>query len=691
MGRRVLIFRMGETRMQHLAQKLMYLRSKEIKDPSVSAIFGSTAAMGRNLDQRVPIRIGFWPITSEDPRLSMGIASVLALLLERWPAIITYRLFAKLEDSLQNYEWSLSQSQFSVDDWQPEGLDENVAVWGELTTPSSGVLLKLNIENDLADTDDSDNEVRTLEYQADNLSGLMALLPTIAADIAQEVKIESIITPIPFEQSGEGHIRPLLSDLFDWDIQLLLALWGKPWPEAEIEALHRRLVAAAKAAGRDWSAWAAASATAYAMHPGFGTLAETLVPLSLEMLETLEYNALAATVIASALFNHGATQEAFDILEYAVESNPKSTVAWSSLAVLYRRSGRFDDAVDAIQAAIKENVADAATYVRYADLLYRIDQEDWSIEEFLLCDPVKVKHNPLKWEIVEALEEALRQEPDRLEILQLQLLRLIPLGITDRLWEGFMRLVLADTEANLVRAVVDALYDVRDVRPGIAILEDQRRQVPDRVDLLINLANLYLIAEDEAKAQAVLQEAERLTDDAGYLADIGRLMLSAEDPEFEMSIAELAEVVDAGNAIEVSDVDYLEEIVERVPTLTEAYIILAKAYLIWDEEGTALEVLLDGQKHLPEDPELIEQLARILWQTGEQALAFDYLDKGVQSNPDAVALLALSGQYLFEDGQADAARMLLSRAEALAPRHPVLEEVKQKIARMMAGSSDNLQ
>lgn len=677
--------------MLNLAHKLIHLRSKEIKDAAPAVIFGSASSMGRNLDQRAPVRIGFWPITSDDPRLSMGIASVLALLLERWPAIITYRLFARLEDTPQDYEWALSQSQFSVDDWQLEGLDENVAVWGELASTSSGVLLKLNIENDLADTDDSDGEVVTREYPAGNLSGLITLLPTIAADIVQQVKVESLITPIPFEQTGEGHIRPLLSDLFDWNIQLLLALWGKPWREAEIEALHRQLAVAAKAAGRDWAAWAAASATAYAMHPGFGTLAETLVPLSLELLETLEYNPLAATVIASALFNHGAAQEAIDILEYTVESNPKSTVGWSSLAALYRRSGRFDDAVDAIQAAIKEGVADAATYVRYADLLYRIDQEDGSIEAYLLCDPAKVKHNLLKWEIVEALEEALRLEPDRPEILQLQLLRLIPLGATDRLWDGFKRLAAADTEALLVRAVVDALYDVRDVHPAITVLEDQRRQMPDRVDLLINLANLYLMAEDEDKALAVLQDAERLTDDAGYLADIGRLMLSAEDPEFEMTIAELAEVVDAGNAIEISDVDYLEDIVERVPTLTEAYIILAKAYLIWDEEGTALEVLLDGQKHLPEDPELIEQLARILWQTGEQVLALNCLDKGIQSNPDAVSLLALGGQYLFEDGQADAARVLLSRAEALAPRHPVLEEVKQKIARMMAGSDNNLQ
>lgn len=677
--------------MQHLAQKLIYLRSKEIKDSSVSVIFGSAGSMGRNLEQRAPVRIGFWPIISDDPRLSMGIASALALLLERWAGIIVYRLFARLEGDSQSYEWTLSQSQFDVDDWQLDGLDENVAIWGALTTTPSGVLLKLNIENDLADVDVSESEVIEREYQADNLGGLITMLPKIAVDVAQEVKVDSLVSAMSFEQTGEGHIRPLLSDLFDWDLQLLLALWGKSWAEATIGDQHRRMVEAAKSAGRDWCAWAAASATAYAMQPGFGPVAEALIPLSLEMMETLEYNAVAATVIAPALFNHGAVQEAFDTLDYALESNPRSASAWSALAALYRRSGRFADAVEAIQAAIKQDVADAATYIRYADLLYRLDQEDWSIEEVLLCDPAKAGRNPLKWEIVEALEHALRLDPDRPQILQLQLLRLIQLDTAERLWERFRQLVLLDKETTLLRSVVDALYEVRDVRPGIAILEDQCKKAPDRVDLLINLASLYLFAEDEDKALTVLQEAEDLTDDAGYLADIGRLMLSAEDPDFEMNIAELADVVGAGNALEVSDVDYLEEIAERVPTLTEAYIILAKAYLIWGEESTALEVLLDGQKHLPDDPELIEQLARILWDTGEQALALDYLDKGVQSNPDAVALLALSGQYLFEDGQTEAARALLSRAESLAPRHPVLEEVKQKIARLMAGSGDSSQ
>jgi hypothetical protein len=74
----------------------------------------------------------------------------------------------------------------------------------------------------------------------------------------------------------------------------------------------------------------------------------------------------------------------------------------------------------------------------------------------------------------------------------------------------------------------------------------------------------------------------------------------------------------------------------------------------------------------------------MLWDSGEHELAFSYLNKGVAKNPNYVPLLALTGRYLFEDGQQDAAKAYLSRAELITPNDPVLIAARTHIARLLS-------
>jgi hypothetical protein len=60
----------------------------------------------------------------------MGLVTVLGYLLERWPDVQVYRLFVRAEELREDYVWTIPDSQFSVDDWQLDDLDENIAVWG---------------------------------------------------------------------------------------------------------------------------------------------------------------------------------------------------------------------------------------------------------------------------------------------------------------------------------------------------------------------------------------------------------------------------------------------------------------------------------------------------------------------------------------------------------------------------------
>ncbi|MBC7869391.1 MAG: hypothetical protein H7Y09_01020, partial [Chitinophagaceae bacterium] len=231
--------------------------------------------------------------------------------------------------------------------------------------------------------------------------------------------------------------------------------------------------------------------------------------------------------------------------------------------------------------------------------------------------------------------------------------------------------------------VVDAFYDVEDVTPAVDILKKQIALTMERFDLFLNLGLVYLAVEDGENAATAFQRARELTDSPEILAEIDRLMLSADDPEFEANLTELSLIINAGNALSVEDVEYLEGILEDVPSFAEGYTLVASAYLAWKEDSTALEVLLDGYKNIPSSSEIIEQLARLLWDSGEKALTFDYLSKGIEAHPNNVALLALTGQYLFEDGQEDPAKTYLVRAEAIMPSHPTLTQARIAITRLI--------
>jgi tetratricopeptide (TPR) repeat protein len=226
-------------------------------------------------------------------------------------------------------------------------------------------------------------------------------------------------------------------------------------------------------------------------------------------------------------------------------------------------------------------------------------------------------------------------------------------------------------------------YNLDDITPTFKILKDATAAQPERYDILLNLAVAYLADEDGDAAITYLQQARKLTDDESVHADIDRLMLSAEDPDFEMRLGEITDVVSAGNALTTEDVELLEEAVEKTPSFAEGYVLLGRAYVAWDEPATAIETLLDGHKQLPNDPDIIVVLAQTLWDSGERASAFGYLNKGLERNPTHVPLLAIIGRYLFEDGQEDAARAYLARAELIAPNHPVLSEVRVHISKML--------
>jgi tetratricopeptide (TPR) repeat protein len=404
-----------------------------------------------------------------------------------------------------------------------------------------------------------------------------------------------------------------------------------------------------------------------------------------EIVRSFESTSIPVIALSQALHESTFADEAYRLIEEDIEKHPANPTLHLTLAELYRRGGKIVEAINTFQSAIEDDAVNVPLFLRYADVIQVMDFNSFSIENYIMIDPADYDGDYMTWEAVEAYQAVLETEPDNRDALYRQLLLLMDVETGgERFWNGFRRLVQLDKTGDQIRDLVDTLYNVENMTPAFEFLKIAAAHEPERYDILVNLAAAYLVAEQGDKAKSELQKARRLTDDPAVLADIDRLMLAAEDPDFEARLGEITDIVSAGNPLETENVEFLEDITEKVPSFAEAFVFLAKAYIAWDESSTAIEVLLDGHKSNPGDPEIAALLGRLLWEAEEQELAFSYLTKGIEKNPNYVPLLALTGRYLFEDRQEDAAKAYLSHATMIAPNDPTLIETRAFIARMIA-------
>ncbi len=668
--------------MDELATQLIQLKTGDTSGTNLpSAIFGTAGQLSRYIDQRERVRIGLWPIVSEaEPEVAMGMAVILAFLLDRWTDIRVYQLLVSVEDEPEDdYIWDITQSQFGIDDWQLDPLDENVAIWGSLQRDDAKYTLEIDVENDLLD----DREEKNFTIEALDLAGIIHLLPKLSVDIADYLGSTGAVSDT-FDESSSSDtaLSELLTALFTLQRRLFLFLWGIEYTVQELETDLNMLIAKSRELPADLCAWIVSNAVAHAMHPGYEELSDFSATTASYVVESFPQVEFPFTYLAMALYRQGKVVEAIEMLKAGVSQHPQYANGWRIYAELYRLSGRFRDAVDIYQQAIENDVEDVTLFRRYGSTLEAMDMEALPLDDFILIDPDEYDRELVLHEAVAAYGEALQREPEHVGTLRQQVLLLVDLEELDQLWPAFQRLVALDEDGGSIREVVDAMYNLEDLQPALDALTSRFEQLPDRIDLLISQAVAYLNLEDSDRAYTLLERASDLAEDADIQSDIQRLMLAANDPEFETRLGEIKNLVEAGQSLENDDMDFIEDAIEDAPLLSELYVVHARANMNWEENDLAMNTLLDGIKENPNDPGIVELLAQLLWDSGEHDLAFDYLNKAVEEHPHHVPLLALTGQYLAENDQRDAARTYLLRAEAISPTHPALRRVRQNIAQM---------
>ena len=492
---------------------------------------------------------------------------------------------------------------------------------------------------------------------------------------------------------SDAELESLLKTVLSYEIMLELALWGRALSESDIVRKHEDLILAGIRTRNEFSAWCVSSLTTRAMKPGFLEIATFIGDRALHVVDEFSRFPAPTRVIAAALYRAGRVQDGINLLEQGTKQHPQDPNIWITLAESRRVSGKLSEALDTFQSAIEEEAVNFVTYVRYASLLVAMIYDSWDIEAYVLCDIDKVKGNFARWEIAEAYEEALKLKPHQIEILEQQIYQLIELGAFERAIKRITELNARDSDGDAIRRIIDSLYDLYGatedafVDDVVSILRQHANESGD-LKSRINLAAAYILIEDDERARTLLETLQTETEDKDIRSDILHLLLLIDDPDFEMRLTEMRQILEAGNNLSLDDVDYLEDILERVPTMGELYVLLSKAYLTMGEDDNALETLLDGQKEAPNTPEIIVDLANLLWDTDEDDLALNYLTKALEEHPNSVPLLSSLGLFTFEVGDREEARSYLARAEAIDPRHADLVEARVKITQLLNEEDD---
>ncbi|MBZ0309717.1 MAG: hypothetical protein K8I82_26875, partial [Anaerolineae bacterium] len=411
--------------MQTLAERLMGERADNTTQ-SVSAVFGSLGDLSRVLELDGPrLRVGLWPIQSNaKPMVTMGIVTLLGFLLEARRDITVYRLVARLDGEPEDHEWSIRDSQFDVDDWGLDDLDENIAIWGNLNLDNEQWTLSLEVENDLAAEPD---DLKEFTFGAKSLPDLIAKLPDAVNEIAEFLNADKPDSTRPAyekEDWNSARLEYVLEQSFNWELQLLLTLWGKTRSEDQVKEDYRRLSTACKELGGELGAWVAANQLKRALLPLFEPLDEGLFPLVGEVVGTFDRSVFPPLLLHDAIYRLDDPQNSYELLESLTEVFRSSETFWLALGRLYLRGQHLHESVDAYQRGIEAEAASKTLYIEYAQLLRQIIlseipfelgepresitgsafTEDVILTEFNSDDVAEV----LGWEVVETYHAALK-------------------------------------------------------------------------------------------------------------------------------------------------------------------------------------------------------------------------------------------------------------------------------------------
>ncbi len=670
--------------MLNAAERMKSIGRRAAPGPSASSIFGSTAILSDNIDTEEPFRIAVYPIVSNAmPDFAMGIASCLCYLLEQWPGVKVYRCFVKIEADENDSDVTSDDYQFSPTDWELDGLDDNLVLYGSATFHEATAQLQLHVDTSMVNAEI--DSVLAFNYQS--VPELIGALPTVAAELVSKLfdqeQLHLVIDYPKFEEKSLL-LQSMLEDLFAWNLDLCLSHWGVEWPAEEIESQFLTLAEICREIGSDFAFWCLGMTCQQIMQLGLEELGEAIVPLIDRAFGDGDAAAQGRALAALGLSRLGYVDPALGALEELAANSPEPSV-WYTLIEICLGAGRASEAIDACQRALETGIEHPALYWKYAELLIISEANNWLIEDVLLIDPDDIDESEqIPCEIIGALKTLLESQPNNLGALQLMLMYMIDVEDPE-LWDYFEQLVKRDENSAYLGEIIERLADTESLTPAYEILQNAIVESVRNPYLYANLAQLAIVDGNYQMAKQQLQECRRITEivDEELELELQRLELSADRPGFEGSFAEIKVLLNAKRSIRESDVELLEEAIEIAPRMIDLYVTLSRCYLNWQDNDSAIEVLTEAKNRAGNHPRIVLGMAQIQWTRMMRDEAILTLNTGIAEFPNDVSLLAQTASYLIENDQLDDAKQFVERAESIAPSHGALMQLRRFIAASM--------
>jgi tetratricopeptide (TPR) repeat protein len=653
-------------------------------DPSAPAsIFGSAAGLAQSIHTDERFRISVYPILCEEmPDVAMGLASCLCYLLEQYPEMRVYRCFARIDPADDSAEITASDYQFTVADWELEGLADNVILDGALLTMTNGFEMQLAMDTSLA-AGGAENE--SLVYRFGSIAEAAGSLPAVASDVygklAGEVGAAAIIEYDSLGAQSPG-LEGLLESIFAWNLDVYLYLWDVAWDETEIREQYLEVADLCEQSASEFPFWCLGMMAKQVMQPGISEAGDVVASLVRRAFPSHDPAAAGAAAAALGLSNLGQTRRALEFLEPYLQLDAAASV-WCAMIEIHMATGQFAEAIDTCQLALEHSLRHSALYWRYAQLLMTADVHDWTVEDVLLIDPDEYdEEDQLTVEIANALKLYLTMKPDDQSALQLALTYMID-AEDDELWIYFERLLQVDQEGMFAGDVVDRLCELADHERAYAVLEDQLDSNAYAYVYLAQLALADVDAEYAAEMIDACRAALAEIDDDLEL-ELQRLKLQVSLPAFEEKFAEIKVILSANRPVSEENVDLLEQAIKIAPRMIDLYVLLSKCYRSWKDNDSAFEVLQEAAQQAGSDPQIDLGIAQIHWARNERETAVSKLNAALQEFPGDVSLLVQLASYLIENDQFEDARQFIARAETIAPSHRAVWQVRRLVAAKMA-------
>ena len=668
------------------AANRMMAQGKAAADaPAPASIFGSAAGLSQSIEREDRFRIAFYPIAcASSPDLAMGLAACIACLLEQSDDLKVYRVFARIDPEDDSDEISSDDCQFSPEQWELQGLDDNVLIYGQLAENANGFQLTLSLDLSLI------GEGGALDFtvSAATLADLIGQLPAVAADLTAELELgggSQLIVDYPPPTSESEILRELLEAVFGWNLDLYLRYWGLEWAEADIQAQYREAEAICARMNEAFGYWCLGMMAQQVLGMEQPELSEAMLPLLAWSQDADAVKSAGLLALSLGLAHPGGTERAIAMLQPLL-ADPADARVWRRIADLHSEAGHAARAIEVCQEALEAGCESLLIYWRYVELLSVAEANGWLVEDVMLIDPDEIaEEEQIACEIVGALKRITALDPENLEALQLAIAQMVD-SEDDEIWLYFERLAALDREALFLVEVIDRLLDLDDLSPAYDILRSRLDDEARKPALYACLAQLAVHERQFERAMGYIDEARasQPEGDDELELDLQRLELMAALPDFESRFAEIKITLANRRAVPERDVDLLESAIEIAPRMIDLYLALSDCYSGWNDHESALEVLSDAQAVTGAHPLLILGRTRGLWRSGQRDEAMRLLNDGIAAFPNAVSLLGQMAGYLIDNDQLDDARAYMERAESIAPSSAALMQLRRLIASKVA-------